>query len=282
MKKRNKILMTLLFALAMVEAVVNTVCATTLGADYTIMGFPAGWILVIIGVVVGALFVFKLLKVPEKLTGVVALILIVMILVGLAMVFVETPAEITEASGLSTLEFSIEAEALTTDGTYYPDTTYDESSGMFTIPYRSNLTGDSIYEHGDNSSYTDHPVLNFTIKADFDDATDDDLAKIHYEITNPSQHVGTDTDNYVLIKKSNEFMAWWIDQDAGNSTVTGYTSGGIEETLWVNLHMQLYGAGLSQADLLEPTVLNIKFSNPAGTWSETFTVQFISTHEWGA
>lgn len=268
---------------ALLQAVVSTVCAKALGDGYEIMGYNAGWIFIILGIGLVLLFATKMIKIPKSIgvkfiSGIVAVILII----GVAMVFVETPSAPTgDVTGLADLEFDIEATAVTTAGSYYPDTEYDEGAHLFTIPYRTNSTANTLYEQGDNSSYGDDPRLNFTIKADFPaDATDNDLAIIYFEVVNPTLYVASDADNYVLTKTDDLHQATWTDQDSGTATVSGWTSGGIEETLTLNLDLELYEAGLSEADVFDPIVLNLKFSNQAGTWSETFQIQFICTDTW--
>lgn len=280
MKKTHKIYMLLLAVMLMVGTLVTTASAKAIGADYTILGFNAGWVLVVIGIGIGLLFASKLLQMPKSigLKPIVAIVAILLV-AGLMMVFVETPVTKAEISGLSDLEFDIEASAITTAGSYYPDTSYDESTGTFMVPYGCNTTSDLLFEAGDNSSYSDDPRLNFSIKADFpDDADDNDLAIIYFEVVNPTLYTESDADNYVLVKTDDEHQAIWTDQDGATSTITGWTSGGIEETLTLSLDLELYETGLAQADEYDPNVLNIKFHNKANTWSETFTVVFLNQH----
>ena len=170
---------------------------------------------------------------------------------------------------------------MTTAGTYYPDTTFDEASGLFTVPYKANTTSDLLQEHGDNSSYSDDPRINFSIKTDFpDDADDQDLAIIYFEVVNPALYTESDQDKYVLVKSVDVHQAIWTDQDSGTSTISGWTSGGIEETLTLDLDLELFETGLAQADVFDGVVMNIKFHNKANTWSETFQIQFICTEHW--
>lgn len=282
MKRKMNILGMLSMIALAVGASAVTVSAKAIGAGYKIFGFEAGWILVGVSVVLILMFASKIIKMPKSI-GIkpVAFIIAVMLIAGLAMVFVETPTPTASTTGLADLEFDIEASAITTQGSYYPDTTFDEASGLFTIPYKCNTTSDLLYEHGDNSSYSDDPRLNFSIKADFpDDADDDDLAIIYFEVVNPDLYTESDPDNYVLVKTDDKHQAIWTDQDGGENTISGWTTGGIEETLTVTLDLELYETGLAQADVFDGVVMNIKFHNKANTWSETFQVNFVCTENW--
>lgn len=280
MKKTQKILGMLIVFLLAIGASAITASAKAIGEDYTILGMNAGWVLIIVGVVLGLLFASKLLQMPKSIgLKPVAIIVALMLAIGIAMVAVQTPTITADVTGLANMEFSIEASAVTTAGSYYPDTTYNEASGTFLVPYGCNTTSDLLFEAGDNSSYTDDPRLNFSIKADFpDNADDDDLAIIYFEVVNPALYTESDADNYVLVKTDDEHQAVWTDQDGGTNTISGWTSGGIEETLILSLDLELYETGLAQADEYDQNVLSIRFHNKANTWSETFTVSFLNQH----
>ena len=274
--------MALLLVLVMLEAVVASVSAKAIGEDYSIFGYNAGWVLIIVGIGVGLLFASKIVKMPKSV-GIkpVATMVAIVLVAGLVMVAVETPAPVADVTGLANVEFTIDAAALTTDGTYYPDTTFDDSSNLFTVPYKANTTSDLIQEHGDNSTYTDDPYLNFTIRVDLpDDADDNDLAQIYFEVVNPTLFVGSDADNYVLTKTGDIHQAIWTDQDGATSDIKGWTNGGIEDAFYATLQLDLYQTGLAQADVFDPVVLNIKFHNKANTFSESFTVQFVCSETW--
>ncbi len=282
MKRKSKILGIVAMILAMIGTLVTTVSAKAIGADYTIQGFPAGGVIVIFAAIIGALFAFGVLKMPEAvgikpIVGIVA----IMLVIGLGMIFIETPTPKAEVTGLADMEFSIEASAITTAGSYYPDTSFDDSSNLFTVPYKANTTSSLLNEHGDNSTYSDDPRLNFTIRADFPaDADDDDLAIIYYEILNPTLYTESDADNYVLVKTDDVHQAVWTDQDGSTSDVLGWTAGGIEETLTLSLDLELYETGLQLADVFNGVVMNIKFHNQANTWSETYQIYFVCTESW--
>jgi len=282
-KKIGMLVLALLLMLIGAGITATTASAKAIGEDYTIMGFNAGWVLIGIGVALALLFGNKILKMP-KAVGLkpMATFVALLLVIGFAMVFVQGPAATTgEITGLPNINFDIEASAVTTDGSYYPDTTYDEDSGLFTVPFKANTTGSNLSEHGDNSTYGDDPRMNFTIKAELnDDSDDDDLAIIYFEIVNPTLYVASDADNYVLTKTNDKHQATWTDQDGNTNTVSGWTSGGIEETFTVTLDLDLYEAGLVNAEVFDPVVMNIKFHNKANTWSETFQVQFVCTESY--
>ena len=283
-RTKKNILVTLLLVFAVLEAVVATVSAKALGEGYMVGDYALGMVLIAVGVIVaiiiGIASMGGFVEIPEKATKPLIGVIAVIIVAGLLLTVVQTPAEIVDTSTLDDLEFTIEAEALHTGGTHYPDTSFDKSSGHFTVPFRINTTSDTLCEHTDNSSYTDDPFMNFTIRADFTgDYDDNDLAKCHFKIVNPSLYVGTDADNTVLTKDADdEYEAWWVDGDGINSTLTGWVSGGVEEVFWVNLQLNLNEAGLAEATLLKPYLMTMEFYNPGGTWSEQFTVEFMGTH----
>jgi len=282
MKKIGMLVLAVMLILIGAGITATTASAKAIGEDYTIMGFNAGWVLIGIGVAIALLFGSKLLKMPKAigmkpLAGFIALVLVI----GFAMVFVQGPAPVADVTGLTGITFDVEASAVTTDGSYYPDTTYDEDSGLFTVPFKANTTGDNLSEHGDNSTYSDDPRLNFTIKAELpDEATDNDLAIVYFEVVNPTLYVASDADNYVLTKTNDKHQATWTDQDGNTNTVSGWTSGGVEETFTVTLDLDLYEAGLVNAGVFDPYVMNIKFHNKANTWSETFQIQFVCTESY--
>jgi len=280
MKKTQKVVGMLVVFLLALGASAITASAKAIGADYTIFGYNAGWVLVIIGVAIGILFASKMLQMPKSIGLKPIVVIVALTLVGgLMMVFVETPAPTAEISGLSDLEFDIEGSAITTAGSYYPDTSFDDSSGQFLVPYGCNTTSDLLFEADDNSSYSDDPRLSFTIKTDLPaDADDTDLAIIYFEVTNPTLYTESDADNFVLTKTDDIHQATWTDQDGATNNISGWTSGGIEETLTLTLDLNLYETGLAQADEYDANVLNIKFHNKANTWSETFTVVFMNQH----
>lgn len=285
MRKTQKIIGMLIVCLLAIGASAITVSAKAIGEDYTIMGYNAGWVLLIIAIGIALLFASKIVKMPKSIgmkpiAGLIALLFVI----GIAMVFVETPSlEVREEAGLSNLTFDIEASAVTTAGTYYPDTVFNEATNIFTVMFGANTTGDTLLENGDNSSYTDDPRLNFTIKADLPaDADDNDLAIIYFEVVNPTLYTESDADNYVLTKTDDKHQAIWTDQDGITSTVSGWTSGGIEEILSVTLDLELYEAGLAQLDQGDSVALNLRFHNKANTWSESFTVLFQCTGSWAS
>jgi len=280
---KTKIVLAMLSVFALLQAVVSTVAAKAVGDGYQIMGYNAGWIFLGIGVVLVVLFATKILSIPKSIgVKVVAGMIAIPLVLGSVMVFVETPsAPAATVTGLADMEFEISASAVTTDGTYYPDTTFDDGTNIFTVPYRYNETSDTLTEHTDNSTYGDDPRLSFTIKPELqDDSDDDDLAVIYFEVTNPTAYTGSDADNYVLVKTDDIHQARWTDDDGGVTNITGWSSGGVEETQTVTLDLELYETGLAQATVLESTSLTLKFSNKAGTWTESFTVQFIPTFSW--
>lgn len=267
-------------------ATIATVSAKKLGEDYTLNGFPFGWIIVIVAGGVALLFMVKILKMPKGAKPTVPYtVLAILFAFGLAMVLVDTPAPTADISGLSNVKLQIEADPVTTDGLFYPDTYFNDDTNTFVVPYHANWTSDTLYEHGDNSSYSDDPRVNFTIKVDPAgyDPTDNDLVWIYYEVTDADNYIGSNSDNRILVKTDNKYQAVWTDQDGATSTIEGWTSGGVEESFTLALDLELYEAGLSQVtDAFEDMgSLSLRIHNKDNTFSETYTIQFQCTEAWG-
>lgn len=286
----KKIIGKLLIYCVLLWAVIMTAITATaekIGDGYELAGIQVGWILLVIAVIVGFLLLTKLIKLPKGTTW-VGIVIFIMFIAGIFMVAVDKPtASITDTDDMGDLTFDIEASALTTDGTYYPDTTFTEGSGgkggVFIVPYHGNLSNDLLYEHGDNSSYGDDPVLQFVCDPDYpSDATSKNLGKIYFTITNPDIYVGSDPDNRVLTETNDVVQATWTDQDGLTDMVDGWASRALPNPITLNLTLNLYETGLAQADVFDPEVLYVKFYNGDNTWSESFTVQFVCTDSWGS
>lgn len=283
-KISKKIIGKLLIYCVLLWAVIMTAITATaekIGDGYELAGIQVGWILLVIAVIVGFLLLTKLIKLPKGTTW-VGIVIFIMFIAGIFMVAVDKPtATITDEDDMGDLEFDITASALTTDGTYYPDTTFDDASNLFIVPFHANRTSDTLYEHGDNSSYGDDPVLQFVCDPDYPaDATGDNLGKIYFAITNPDIYVGSDPDNRVLTETNDIVQATWTDQDGNTDMVSGWASRALPNAMTLNLTLNLYETGLAQADDFDPDVLYIKFYNGDNTWSESYSVQFVCTDHW--
>lgn len=281
MKKPQKIIMMLLAVLLAIGASAVTASAKAIGDDYTVYGYNAGWIFLIIGGALVLVFATKIVKMPKSVgLKIPAAIVAGLFVIGGVMigVTVAPSANVISENGMPDMQFQIEGSVPTG---HYPDTRYDKASGIFTIPYRANTTSDLIKYDSTNATYVLDPYINFTIKPEFPDTADDDsLSVIYFAVTNPTLYTGSDSDNLVLTKTSNEYQAIWTDQDGATSTVSGWTGGHITDTLTLALHLDLYQTGLAQADEYSTVVLSINFHNKANTWSESFQVALTCTESW--
>jgi hypothetical protein len=123
------------------------VSAEPIGSDYTLMGFNLGWALVIIGI---AFFVLVGLNFIKKGTAKkMGVIFVAMLLIGLALVFVEKAPETSTAQQVTSdcCDFDFSASAIASGGDFITTTTWDEDTNTLTIPLTvadssdGNLTG---------------------------------------------------------------------------------------------------------------------------------------------
>lgn len=286
MKEKSKIIMiaTAIMLLAM-GLVTSTVSAATWGDTYTAGGFNLGYILIIVSIILfaGARWADFLKDLKKPL----CVIAVVMLMIGGVIGFVQIPAaDIPTGDVTASVNWDIDASALTTDGTYYPDTTFEDytsGGGQFVVPYAANLTADTLYEDGDNSSYSDDPVLQFVCEPDAPEGTlTTEMFTLYYEVVNPDLYCASDADNRVITETSDIVQATWTDDEANTDMVTGWVKTTANDPMTINLTLNLYEAGLQLATLFEPNTLRLRLYNAAGTWSEEYTVSFILTDSWGA
>lgn len=283
-KISKKIIGKLLIYWAIIFAVIMTavtVSAKKVGDGYSVYGIQLGWVLIVLFGIIGFLILTKMVKLPKG-TVWFSFIVLILFIAGIFMVAVDVPtATITDTQGLGNMDFDITASALTTAGVYYPDTTFDDVSNVFIVPFHANRTSDLLKEHGDNSTYSDDPVLQFVCDPDYPADATEGYSKIYFTITNPDLYVGSDPDNRVITETNDIVQLTWTDQDGNTDMVSGWASRALPTAITLNLTLNLYETGLAQSDVFDPDILYIKFYNADNTWSESYTVQFVCTDYWG-
>lgn len=285
MKKTQKLYMKITIAcLLLLGLVTSTVSATTLGDTYPVWGWNLGY--VIIGLAVVLCLIGYGIKQFSKVQKPMYVVAVIMVMAGLVFSGVQMPATTETGDVTASVSWDVDASALVTDGTYYPDTTFEDytsGGGQFVVPYAANLTSDALYEDGDNSSYSDDPVLQFVCEPDAPEGTlTTEMFTIYYEVTNPDLYVASDSDNRVITETSDIVQATWTDDEGNEDMVTGWVKTTANDPVTINLTLELYEAGLQLATLFEPNTLRLRLYNAAGTWSEDYTVSFILTDSWGA
>ena len=283
MEKIKKMYMKIMAAcLLLLGLVTTTVSAATYGEAYPFFGFNLGYALIVLAIVlIGIGYAIKNAEIIKKpLYG----IGVVMIMFGLFFAGIPIPAVTETADVTASVDWDVDASALTTAGTYYPDTTFEDyasGGGQFVVPYGANTSSNALYEDGDNSSYSDDPVLQFVCEPDAPEGSlTTEMFTIYFEIINPDLYCGSDADNRVITETSDIVQATWTDDDGNTDMVSGWVKTTANDPVTINLTLNLYEAGLSEATLFEPNTLQFRIYNAAGTWSESFTVSFMMTTSW--
>jgi len=262
--------------------VTTTVSAATFGDTYPVWGYNLGYVLIGLAIllIIGAyaLKMFKTIQKPMYIFGVF------MVMGGLICAGVQLPAVTETGTVAASVDWDVDASALTTAGTYYPDTTFEDYSsggGQFVVPYGANTSSNTLNEDGDNSTYSDDPVLQFVCEPDAPEGSlTTEMFTIYFEIINPDLYCASDADNRVITETSDIVQATWTDDDGNTDMVSGWVKTTANDPVTINLTLYLYEAGLSEATLFEPNTLQFRLYNKAGTWSESFTVSFMMTTSW--
>lgn len=280
MKEIKKMYMKIMAAcLLLLGLVTSTVSAATIGDTYPVFGFNLGYVLIFFAIVLAfigyAVKPFEAAKVPMYV------IAVIMVMAGLFSAGIPLPAEVESADVTASVDWDIDVSALTTDGTYYPDTTFEDytsGGGQFVVPYGINTTDDTLHEDGDNSSYSDDPVLQFVCEPNAPEgALTTEMYTIFYDISNPDLYCASDADNRVITETNDIVQATWTDDDGNTDMVTGWVKTTGDDPVTINLTLNLYETGLAQATVFQSNTLRFRLYNAAGTWSEEFTVLFHAT-----
>jgi len=227
MKKISEIIKSkLVFFVAFVMSLVgmaSSASAEALGEGYSLMGINLGWALVLLGV---AFFILVGLNVVKKSTGKKwGTLFVAFLLVGLALVFVEVPAETQTAdisdSNCCGIDYS--ASAIASGGDYITTTTWDEDSSTLTIPL-------TVSDSSDGNLTGDQAGINITIDPIASGMTTDDICMFTVSSDYTMQYGGED----VLDKSGSNYLAE-ITTSAGSEYYEDVVKLTADDTAWVNV-----------------------------------------------
>jgi len=263
----------LLMLIGIVASAVS-VSAEKLGDGYSILGYNAGWVLVVIAIVIAILYWGKIVKIPKTATKLLTTIIALFMIIGIAMVGVEVETEAPPLDTVEGMEFEITPQDATAGGSDIDSVTWDADKEVYTIPLQ--LTGNGELE-------TNLTSLNFTIKPKPSAGqTTENLAVCHFKTDYQMKYAG----EYVLRDMGDTYYANWTHGSSQNAYTTddysGWESMALSGSAWANVTFKfdsvLAGAeGFStELDTIGDTgSWTITFYNDDGTWSESFTVVWI-------
>jgi len=257
----------------------GTASASALGDDYSILGYNAGWVLIILAVVIGIVYWGKIFKVPKTGKKLVTMLFAGFLIVGLAMVFVEVEPDADKPLDTVTgMEFEITPVDASSGGSYIDDTTWDADKEVYTIPLK-------LIGAGNSSGYLEqnYTSINFSIKPKpMAGQTTENLAVCNFKTDYQMKYAG----EYILKDMGDTYYANWSHGSTSNAETTDDYSG------WES--MALAGSGYANCTFKFDSVLagsegfsteldtigdtgswTITFYNEEGTWSESFTVVWI-------
>jgi len=270
-KKTNIIRAFLLMLIGIVASAVS-VSAEKLGDGYSIMGYNAGWVLVIVAIVIAILWFGKIVKIPKPAKKILTTIVALFFIIGLAMVGVEVETEAPPLDTVSGMEFEITPADATAGGSDIDSVTWDADKEVYTIPLQ--LTGSGELE-------TNLTSLNFTIKPKpTAGQTTENLAVCHFKTDYQMKYAG----EYVLRDMGDTYYANWTHGSTQNAHTdddyTGWESMALSGSAWANVTFK-FDSGTAdtfsnELDSIGDTgSWTITFYNEEGTWSESFTVVWI-------
>jgi len=196
-----------------------TVTATTIGDGYTVGGYNAGWVLLIIGIVLAlagwGMAALKTMKKPIVAFG------IAFFFIGAAMLTISVPTPTTgQTTGTACCDFGITGASIT--GTEYIATnTWDESTNTLTIPL-------TVADSSDGNLTGSRAGVNLTIEAFGEENTE--LCK--YTIT--SDYTMTYGGEYILDKTGSDYRAE-ITTTTGTEYNTDEFQVAAGSTAWANV-----------------------------------------------
>ena len=148
MKKIRNVFWMVVLACAMVLLGAGvTVSAATIGDGYSIAGYNAGWVLLIVGVIMVALA--WMMKFQKTVKTFMTWVFGALAVIGLIMLTVQAPATTVTDTDTTCCDFEVTGTAITSGGTWITTTAWEESTNTLTIPLTvadssdGNLTGDS-------------------------------------------------------------------------------------------------------------------------------------------
>jgi len=269
---KNKIVLTAIAILMMVIGLVTEVAAKKLGEGTTIMGYNAGWVLLILGFVIALVFgMTKILKAKPKMAATV--IGILFIFGGIAMLAVDIEEASVTTDGSPVSDWGITGTDITASGWITGTGTWDDEDdpGVITLQ----LNHDSTTNAYDELVF----VVNFSIDpAAGENADTTNLVTLHYKTDYDMKYSG----EYVLEKSGNNFLANWT-----TGGVTKYYQGSLDLQLTDTADLQAaftFDSGNSTVGehldaIGDSTSWTITLWDDYG-WQDTFTVTaIVITHD---
>lgn len=279
MKKTTKIWMALLVFVAMLEAAVVSVAATTGDSDTT-----GG---IVLAIVFAGLGIVLLVAMFKKIKG-VPKTNPVFYIIGAVIMFVIAAC----AGGFMVLPnlFAVEPEDddivlatfdITPSGSTTGILTADKEG--FKVPAYADQTNYTIIQVDNSTAWVD-PVFTFECEPEmFPGAQTLDMAQLVVEITNPDLSIDTSTDDYYLVTKSGGHRQWVLDIGGKTKYVTGSCQMDFTENVTITVTPTInQGSFARMEDIYSPVSAYIKFANsPTNpTWTETFKIEFMLTNIW--
>ena len=148
MKNMKQKLSSLMLVVSVLAMFVGTVSAETLGEQWTVMGYNGGWMLLVLGIIVG--LVATMVKMAKAMKGPLLAIGAILIVGGLVMATVTVPEDTTADTTSTTgncCDFDFTGSAIASGGDFITSTTWNENTNTLTIPLTvsdssdGNLTG---------------------------------------------------------------------------------------------------------------------------------------------
>lgn len=272
-KTKKFLIMATLMMLLFGAGVTELVCAKAIGEGYTIGDYNAGWILIIIAIIIG--FIVIIGKASKILTwkgsGALTIPLVLILIIGLAMVFVQ----VEEETGLGIVsecpDFKITATAVTS-GTYYITTSnWDETEytsgdiGTLTIPLTVSDSSDG--------NLTDHiSALNFTLDPIAGGRPATTMATIHMSSDYNLKYSGED----VFDKTGNYYDVNWTSA-SGTERYTDTQDMQVSEESWAlctwEFNNGTAGNWVTKLSAVGDSITwHVTLWNDCGTWSATVTI----------
>lgn len=219
---KNKLVLVLAFVFSIV-GMASSASAEALGEGYSLMGINLGWALVMLGV---AFFILVGLNIIKKSTGKKwGTLFVAFLLVGLALVFVEVPAETETAditdSNCCGIDYS--ASAIASGGDFITTTTWDEDSETLTIPI-------TVADSSDGNLTGDMAGINITLDPLSSGMTTDDICTFTISSDYTMKYGGED----VLDKSGSNYLAEVTDA-SGTEYLSNVVKMTADETAWVNV-----------------------------------------------
>jgi hypothetical protein len=215
-------LVNMMLVISMLALFVGTVSAETLGEQWTVMGYNGGWMILVLGILVG--LVAAMVKMAKAIKGPLLAICVVLIIGGIVMATVTVPdtttADTTSTTG-NCCDFEFTGSAITSGGDYITTTTWNENTNTLTIPL-------TVADSSDGNLTGDCAGVNITLEA-LGLTTDTNCV---YTITSDySMKYGGET---VIDKTGNDYRAEITTED-GTEYITDKVQIAAGSNDWINI-----------------------------------------------